>query len=109
MIDICIFGDEELDETGRDLVERIKGLEAEAVLKKLKELKPEEAAEEFVSLIGSLDHLWTGKDADYFRNVSAILFSLAERPGFYEALLKVRDSLQKDELPYRASMVVYSQ
>ena len=109
MIEACIFGDEELDDSGKYLVEKLKGITAEEFIQKLLCADPETAADSFLDLIGSFDYLWAGSDADYFKNVSAILFTLAEKPGFYKALLKCRDSLNGDEFPSRASLVVYSQ
>ena len=109
MIEAKIFGDEELDETGRDLVERLKGMPAEEYLARLSKLAPYEAANNFVNLIGRLDYIWEGSDENYFKNAAAILFKLAEQPGFYEALTRCRDETKGDELPSRASTILFSQ
>lgn len=109
MIEACIYGDEELDENGKDLVEKIKRMSAQKFIDQTLKLTAEDAADIFIGLVGSLDYLWTGNDVDYFKNVAAILFKLAEKPGFYEAFLSCREKLEGDELPSRASLVVYSQ
>jgi len=106
MIELCIYGDEKLDDEAIQILEDIEKEPINEIFLKIRKLDPEESAENFVNLAAKLDYRWCGKDEDYIKNAVALM-NESIKPGFYEALIKTRDSFEN--LPKRINMVVSSQ
>ena len=62
---VCIYGDEELNDEARDLVERLTNKTPEEYLEDLCEMPSNETANRFVDTLSKLDYLWSGDDTNF--------------------------------------------
>lgn len=102
MIEEIIDGTEKMDD---EFLRVIKQLPSRLQLESIFKVNPEEAAGRFISLAMSADYLLDSPE--YFKNMAALLFSLAKHERFYYELLQLVPAIDETIVPRKASLLLY--
>ena len=101
---ICFYGTEDIDDEFRGWS---AGLSGRLRIDEMLTASPAEAASRFIDLSLSAAHKYGDDHERYLRNMSALLFKLAEREGFYEQLNAGIKALADDDVPSAANLLLY--
>lgn len=102
MIEAIIYGTEEMDDSFLLAMKQLPSrLQPESILRE----GPQEAARKFVSLAMSADYLFDS--SVYFKNMAALLFSLAKHEQFYRELSQLVPAIDETIIPPKASLLLY--